>query len=126
TEMRRVPLGWLWRPVAAVQDGLGGKTKAIITGIVAAVVLLIAAMVFVPYELEMDANGQMLPLERRRIYSSTPGRIERFRINQNDRVGAGATLVEMFDNDLRTQLTRLKAEAQGAYGMYRDAQQARE
>jgi hypothetical protein len=126
TELRRVPLGWLWRPVAAVQEGLGGKTKAIITGVVAAVLLLIAAMVFVPYELEMDANGQMLPLERARIYASTPGRIDEFLINQNDRVGAGQPLVVMFDNELKSTLAKLKAEAFGAAGMYRDALQTKE
>jgi hypothetical protein len=114
TEMRRVPLGWLWRPVAAVQEGLGGKTKALITGIVAAVVLLIAAMIFVPYELEMDSNGQLLPVERQRIYPTNPGRIDNFLISQNDIVGAGAPLVVMYDNDLKTMLMKLKNEAQSA------------
>ncbi|HTK76535.1 MAG TPA: efflux RND transporter periplasmic adaptor subunit, partial [Gemmataceae bacterium] len=125
TEMRRVPLGWLWRPVAAVQEGLGGKTKAIITAIVAAVVLLIAAMVFVPYELEMDANGQLLPVERQRIYPTNPGRIEKFLINQNDTVGVGASLVEMYDNDLRTMLTKLKDEAENASNSYLNADKQR-
>src|SRR5438105_6172825 len=48
-EMKRIPLGWLWRPIVKVQDGLGGKTKAWLTigGIALAIGIL--AMIVVPY-----------------------------------------------------------------------------
>jgi hypothetical protein len=114
-EMRRIPLGWIWRPVAMIQQGLGGKTKAIVSAVVAAVGLLIAAMILLPYELEMDANGQLLPMERKRLYPTNTGKVERFLINQNDSFGAGTDLVLMYDNDLKTTLTKLWNDGLIAY-----------
>src|SRR5262249_57080546 len=45
-EHKRIPLRFPWRPLAKVQEGLGGKTQAIIYSIAAALVLLIAVLVF--------------------------------------------------------------------------------
>jgi len=122
TEMRRIPLGWVWRPVARIQEGLGGKTKAIITAVAAAVVLLLGVLIFVPYMLEMEANGQLLPAERKKVYPSNPGYIRRFLINQNDNVGAGASLVEMYDEELKSKLTKLQVEIQGSEAQWQSAQ----
>lgn len=109
-EMRRIPLGWVWRPVAKVQDGLGGKTKAIVTLIAAAVAALAVAMVVVPYPLKMDANGQMLPIERQKIYAPHPGHIRQFLVEPNSTFGVGQSLVLMEDQELGSKLNALNEE----------------
>src|SRR5207244_10779282 len=62
-EHKRIPMRFIWQPIAKVQEGLGGKARAITYGIVAGVVLLLGAMIFVPYPLKLDAQGQLLPRE---------------------------------------------------------------
>jgi hypothetical protein len=109
-ELRRIPLGWLWRPVAKVQEGLGGKMKAIITLIVASVVALIVALVLVPYPLKMDANGQLLPIERQKIYAPHPGNIREFLIDPNGSFAAGQSLIRMEDQELGGKLSQLDSE----------------
>ena len=52
-EYRRIPMRFIWMPIAKVQDGLGGKTKAIITSVAVGLALFILAMLFVPYPLKM-------------------------------------------------------------------------
>ena len=61
--------------LAKVQDGLGGKARAILAGIGVALVVLTAAMCFVPYPLKMDAKGQLLPQKRALIYTPVPARV---------------------------------------------------
>jgi hypothetical protein len=63
-EHRRIPFRFVWMPVARLQDGLGGKTRAIVYGVAAALALLVAVMYFVPYPLKMEASGPLLPEER--------------------------------------------------------------
>src|SRR5262249_2571418 len=77
-EHRRIPFRFIWIPLAKVQEGLGGKTKAIIPLSAVAVLILIAVLVFVPYPLKMDAKGGVLPEFRRFEYAPTKGRVEDF------------------------------------------------
>src|SRR5207302_2378546 len=65
SEYRRIPLRWVWAPIAKIQEGLGGKARAIALGVMAGLVLLIGLMIFVPYPLKMEAKGQLLPVSRR-------------------------------------------------------------
>jgi hypothetical protein len=109
-----VPLKWLWLPIAKVQNGLGGKTKAIISSIAAAAVLLLAAMIFVPYPLKLDANGQLLPKERQRLYPPHQGKIEKFLIMPNDQFDPGHHIAVLYDQDLEAQLRKLDDEAKTA------------
>ena len=62
-EHRRIPMRFIWQPIAKIQEGLGGKARAIIISIAAGVFLLALALIFVPYPLKMDAKGQLLPKE---------------------------------------------------------------
>ena len=66
---------FLWMPLAKLQDGLGGKTKAIASLIVVGVIALVAAMILVPYPLKMEANGQLLPINRRQVYAPAEGQV---------------------------------------------------
>jgi hypothetical protein len=109
-ELHRIPLGWLWRPMAAVQAGLGGKTKAIVAAIAAAVVAIAIAMVFVPYQLKMDATGQLLPVDRQRMYAPHPGFVKEFLVEPNKGYQAGQSLVSLYDAELNGKLTTLDRE----------------
>jgi hypothetical protein len=75
SEHRRIPMRFIWMPLAKVQEGLGGKARTIVTLIGAGVLALAAALIFVPYPLRMDANGQLLPYPRGWIYTPEPGKI---------------------------------------------------
>jgi hypothetical protein len=74
-EHRRIPMRFLWAPLAKVQDGLGGKARAILTLVGVGIVLLIAALVLIPYPLKMEAKGQLLPVKRQWIFSPTAARV---------------------------------------------------
>jgi hypothetical protein len=113
-EYRRIPMRWVWLPLAKVQDGLGGKARAITLGIVAGLALLVAAMVFVPYPLKMDAKGQLLPVDRNYIYSVKDAQVEAFKVEPGAFVKADDDVAEMYDAELERELVRLQGEIDGA------------
>lgn len=111
-EYRRIPMRFLWLPLAYVQDGLGGKTKAIITASVAGVAALIMAMVLVPFPLKMEANGPLLPIAREWIFTPIPGTIKDIMpgLKSGSKVAKGQTLMTLFDPDLFKQVNDLQTE----------------
>ncbi|HJT78551.1 MAG TPA: hypothetical protein VJ739_15205 [Gemmataceae bacterium] len=113
-EHRRIPFRFVWVPLAAVQEGLGGKAKAIGALIAVAVVALIVAMILVPYPLKMDATGQLLPESRRWVYSPAEGQAVEFRVNPNDTVSSYQQLIKMYDDNLALKIRNLQGEIAAA------------
>jgi hypothetical protein len=111
-QYRRIPFRFLWLPLAHVQDGLGGKTKAIVTASVAGVAAFILAMIFVPFPLKMDATGPLLPINRDWIFTPIPGKVEVIPpgLKSGSKVAKGQTLMELFDTDLFKQVNDLDME----------------
>ena len=60
-EHRRIPMRWIRLPLAKLQEGLGGKTRAIMAAIGVALAVFLVMMVVIPYPLKMEAKGQLLP-----------------------------------------------------------------
>jgi hypothetical protein len=113
-EHRRIPMRFIWQPLAKVQEGLGGKARAWTIGISAGVALLILALIFIPYPLKMDAKGQLLPKDRRYIYAPVEGKIERFLVDPNQPVVKNQPLVLMHDVQLESQMQKLAADIAAA------------
>jgi hypothetical protein len=113
-EHRRIPMRFIWMPIAKVQEGLGGKARAITYSITAAVALLIGAMIFVPYPLKMKAKGNLLPHERRWLYTPKEGLIERFFVKPGEQVQAGQHLVLMRDYDVETKMADYQSKIDDA------------
>lgn len=113
-EYRRIPMRFLWMPLAKLQDGLGGKTKAIVTAVAVGLVLLIGSMIFVPYPLKMSANGQLLPIERSYTFSPIPGQIVGFpsHLKPGSRVTRGEPIIKLYDPDLGRKIRELTKEVQ--------------
>jgi hypothetical protein len=115
-EHRRIPMRFLWLPLAKLQEGLGGKAKAIAALIGAALLLLAALMYFVPYQLKMDSTGQLLPEERAVLYSTTKGHVDFVAVEPGADVVPGTNLVRLFDIDLYKQIADLDKEIEAAEG----------
>ena len=113
-EYRRIPLRWLWLPLVMLQQGLGGKGRAITAGVVAGVALLFAALVFIPYPLKMDSKGQLLPQQCAWVFSPTTGHVNQFEVAPNADVQKGQTLILMHDMDLEIKLVNLGKEIEAA------------
>jgi len=106
-EHRRIPGRMLWMPLAKVQEGIGGKTKAISAIAVALLSLLGAAFYFVPYELKMETNGKLVPWARRAIYPPTAGTIKEFKVEPGDVVLPDRELAIMHSTELGQKLSTL-------------------
>src|SRR5207244_3806194 len=72
-EHHRVPFRWLLVPIANIRDSLRGKRGTWAALIVAAAVVLVTAMVIVPYPLRLYAKGKFLPKDRITISAKIDG-----------------------------------------------------
>ncbi len=115
-EHRRIPLRFLWQPLARLQEGLGSKAKAIAVSIVAAIFIILVLMVIIPYPLKMDSKGQLLPENRRWVFSPVEGQVMRFPdyVQTGAAVLKGQVLIEMRDQKLELKMNELKGEIASA------------
>jgi hypothetical protein len=113
-EHRRIPMRFVWMPLAKMQEGLGGKTKAIVLGCVLAVSLIGASLYAFPYPLKMEVTGQVLPVVRRTVYTPNPGTIERFDVQPGDYVQEGQALARVYDSTLMQKASELLASISAA------------
>ncbi|MBA4189739.1 MAG: hypothetical protein C0467_17270 [Planctomycetaceae bacterium] len=102
-ELKRVPLKFLWWPLAKLQEGVGGKAKFIGITVALLIVFLIAAMVLVPYPLRMEAKGQLLPVEVAQIFPPRPGVVREIRAKPGDKISPGFEVVSLYDPELGTR-----------------------
>jgi hypothetical protein len=113
-EHRRIPMRFLWLPLAKVQEGLGGKARAIVAGIAAGLLALAAVLYFVPYQLKMDATGQLLPEERMYVFSQGRGYIEDVLVLPSEEIKPGRAVLKLSDLDLAKQIGELDGDISGA------------
>jgi hypothetical protein len=113
---RRIPLRWLWQPLAAVQEGLGGPAAVWTAVLAATLVAVLAALVCLPFPLKMDATGQLLPRERRWLYAPVEGQVVRFEqgVQPGSAVAENQSLVLMYDVQLELKLVQLANEIAAA------------
>jgi hypothetical protein len=99
-QMKRVPLKFLWWPLAKVQEGIGGKGR--FYAITAAVLLavLVGCMILVPYPLRMDAPGQILPVEIAQIFPADEGRVVEMRRKPGEEVGTNEVVATLYSSTL--------------------------
>ncbi len=113
-EHRRIPMRFIWGPLARLQEGLGGKTKAIILLCVLAVSIIGACLYALPYELKMEVTGKVLPVVRRTVYAPNPGTIIQFEVKPNAVVRENQVLAVMYDASLYAKYMQLRTEMEAA------------
>ncbi len=109
-EHRRIPMRFIWMPIAKVQEGLGGKARAITYSVLAALAVFAVAMVVVPYPLKMDSTGQLLPREREWIFTPMEAHVENFLVEPNADVSKDQNLVYMHGLDLAQKMVEIEGK----------------
>ncbi|MGH7225732.1 MAG: hypothetical protein ACRELF_21140, partial [Gemmataceae bacterium] len=113
-EHRRIPGRWVWQPLAKLQDGIGGKAKAITAVAVGLLSFLVAMLILVPYELKMDSTGKLVPWARRTVFAPTAGHVMDFKVDPGSIVNEGTELAALFSPELFKKLSTMNAEIDGA------------
>ncbi len=99
-EMKRIPLAFAWKPVLALQGAAGGKRRfytILALGLIATLVLI---MVFVPYDLKLDAKGQLEPEEWSYIYSPGTGHVVQFKVHPGQAIRPNTPIAVLRDYEL--------------------------
>ncbi|HEY2787160.1 MAG TPA: efflux RND transporter periplasmic adaptor subunit [Fimbriiglobus sp.] len=109
-QMKRVPLGLLWKPIAKLQDGLGGKARFYWAAGITTFLAVLAAMILVPYPLKMEAKGELEPIELRYVYPPKGGFVSNILYKQGETVRPGATTVVLDDPELQSDMTKYATE----------------
>ena len=123
-EHRRIPMRFVWMPLAALQEGVGGKAKAITLAVALGLSAVAGAMYTVPWQLKMEANGQLLTKVRRIVYSPVSGKIEKFDTSPGETVDEYRKLANCFDRELEDKMRTLKTEQENAHNEGLEAQSA--
>ncbi len=109
-EMRRVPFGFIWRPVSAFQESIGGKHRLYWLLGTGAAVALVAAMVLVPYPLKMSATGEFLPEQVKQGFAPYEGEVRQIHVKPGDAVRPGAPLFSLFSATLQQKMAQMESE----------------
>lgn len=120
-QMKRVPLKFLWWPLAKLQEGLGGKARFYTIGGAVLLALLVAAMILIPYPLRMDAKGSLQPIENQNIFAPREGVLRRFMVKPGDKVSPDAAVAELYDAQLEQGFFDLQNKLREAESKHRSA-----
>jgi len=118
-EMKRVPFGFIWRPIMKVQEGLGGKHRFYWALGITALVLLAAAMVLIPYPLKMEAKGEFLPRQTVNTFAPTDGEVRGILVQPGQKVGPHTPVVRLFSPTLQEKYVTSQTEAMQAESLMR-------
>jgi hypothetical protein len=107
-EMKRVPLKFLWWPLAKVQEGVGGKGRFYAAAAAILLAGLTAAMVLIPYPLRMDANGHMQPVEIAKVYAKAEGQVRALQAKPGQKLLPNDPAVELYSEQLKGEYQQLR------------------
>jgi len=87
-----------------------GRTLAKIAAVLVALLVVVAAMAFVPCTLTIEGHGSLLPEERHKVYAPVPGYVMDVPVDHGVRVHKGDILVKLDSKDLQKEMNSLIAD----------------
>jgi hypothetical protein len=110
SEMKRIPLAFAWKPVLALQGAAGGKRRFYTMLAMGLIAVLLLVMIFVPYDLKLDAKGELEPEEWSYIYPPGPGKVHQFKVHPNQGIRPNTPIAVLYDVELATKVADKVAE----------------
>lgn len=106
-EHESLPLRSTIQRLGRLQRGVRTSKGRTILWLLAGIAL---ALLIIPSGLDMEARGELLPVDRANVFAKTDGIIEDVHVSHGTSVEEGQLLVSMRDADVDSQLIRLDGE----------------
>jgi hypothetical protein len=100
----------VWRRIGRTLEWFHGRRLAIAAAIAAAIVLVSLALVFVPADFKIEAEGKLMPRKQIAIFSPEKGNVDQLLIKGGEEVEEGQTLLTFTSNDLDDMVRDAEAE----------------
>ncbi len=91
-----------------------GRTLAKIGAVLAAILVFVLCMAFIPCTLTIEGHGSLLPEDRHKIYAPVPGVVTAVPLDHDERVHTGDIVVKLDSKELQKELNGLTSEKQKA------------
>jgi competence ComEA-like helix-hairpin-helix protein len=115
-ELKRVPLKFLWWPIAKVQEGVGGKRRFIAISVAVLLALIIGVMAapasVPPYgaQLRMEAKGQLQPVEIVKVFPPREIQVRDVRVKPGDKIDPGYEVAAGYSSQFEEEYSKAMRE----------------
>jgi hypothetical protein len=100
----------LWRMLGRATWVLRARTLPKTIAITALILAVILGLVFVKKDFNLEADGTLLPEQRREVFAPIDGEVIEVLVDHNDPVKAGDVLVRLRNRDMEIQLTDIEGQ----------------
>lgn len=100
----------VWQKLGRLQALLAKKTRAKTLAAAAAVAVMVAALVLVPFDFTVHAPGTLQPSLRREVFAAVDGTVDRVFVKHGQHVAQGELLVQLRNTDLDVEITELMGQ----------------
>lgn len=113
-EHHRIFLLPLWRAIGNRAQLLGAHTGSKAAAILGTVIVLIAALVLIPWPLKLEGRGELVPETRRMVFAPVAGIVHGVKVDHNSPTDRGSLVVELANPQLERELIKLQGDLQAA------------
>ncbi|MCC7419101.1 MAG: efflux RND transporter periplasmic adaptor subunit [Planctomycetaceae bacterium] len=107
---RRIFLLPLWRFLGNGWERLRGRTMLVAGVVAAALIAMVAAMLLVPWDYRISADGRLMPVEQRQVFAPWDGEVIETSVRDGQRVKAGDVLLTLHGSELKMQILTTRNE----------------
>ncbi len=100
----------LWTALGRAWSALRGRRLAWTLLIAGLLVGVTTAMFQIPWPYRVEAQGQLMPVVQRDVFAPSDGQVVELLVRGGDRVSSGQLLLNLRNDDLSSELARLRGE----------------
>ncbi|MCA9117014.1 MAG: HlyD family efflux transporter periplasmic adaptor subunit [Planctomycetaceae bacterium] len=100
----------VWRGIGRVTEWFHGRRLWKTAAVLGVVALLVLVLALVPWEYRVEARGRLMPIEQSQVFAPLDGEVQQLLVESGGTVTAGQPLLELKNDDLQTQLIRVRTE----------------
>ena len=100
----------LWKGLGRISEWFHGRKLLKTLAVLAGIVLVVLALVFVPWDYRVEGEGQLMPVEQRQVYAQVDGEVIQVLAEGGAHVAKGQPLIKLKNDELHTQLLAARSE----------------
>ena len=108
--LQQIPMFSTLRSAGALRDWFHGRKLAKLLLAVAVLTAVTLALLFVPWEYRVKADGRLMPVQQDRVYTPVDGRVEAILVKSGQAVAEGDLLIRLDNPELEQEVVSLEGQ----------------